>query len=222
MIKSFVLAALLALCVLTACAAGPDYDTIRARAERGDTRAQAVLGEMYANGTGVSRDYAEAAKWWDRSGSAKAQYNIGVLYEQGKGFRQNFAEAARRYRIAADSGLAAAQYNLGVLYDHGKGVKQSDAAAAEWYRRAAQQGHKDAQFNLGALYASGRGVKRSESEAYFWLSLVARAGDRDATRLREQIGESLSPAQRTALDRRAQLASRGLKKGPLDPDLPLP
>ena len=35
-------------------------------AEKGDARAQFNIGYMYANGWGVQRDLAEAAKWYRR------------------------------------------------------------------------------------------------------------------------------------------------------------
>lgn len=201
--KKLPLFAMLALLALPACETHPDVAVIRSKAEHGDARAQAVLGEMYANGNGVPQDYAAAAKWWGRSGIDAALYNLGVMYEQGKGVPQNYAEAARLYRQPAEQGFAAAQYNLGVFYEHGNGVQQDYAQAANWYSRAARQGHPDAQYNLAALYQMGKGVRHDDAESYFWLSLLARSGDRDAELLRDKVAVRLTKQQLSDLNRRA-------------------
>jgi uncharacterized protein len=203
--KKFLLAfSILMLFSLPACALKPDVAAIRAKAESGDARAQAVLGEMYSTGKGVDQDYRKAAEWWSRSTLPAAQYNVGVLYEQGKGVPKSMSEAAKYYRAAADAGFAQAQYNLGVFYEQGRGLPQDAGQAAKWYRKAANQGHADAQFNLAALYGMGKGVKHDDGQAYFWLSLVAKNGDRDAIELRERIAGQLSKQQVSELDKRVQ------------------
>src|SRR6202011_6208195 len=57
-------------------------------ANRGDARAQTVLGFMYANGQGVPQNYGEAAIWYARSaaqGNPTGQYFLGLLYDKGIG-----------------------------------------------------------------------------------------------------------------------------------------
>jgi TPR repeat protein len=39
----------------------------RAHAEQGDAAAQNELGKLYLDGRGVSKDYAEALRWFDKS-----------------------------------------------------------------------------------------------------------------------------------------------------------
>jgi TPR repeat protein len=68
-----------------------DYETVlwlwRPLAERGDAKAQTALGRLYAQGRGVSRDYA-AAMGWDRKasdqGDAEAQEALSRLAAPGK------------------------------------------------------------------------------------------------------------------------------------------
>jgi uncharacterized protein len=46
------------------------------------------LGAMYAGGQGISKDYAEALKWFRLAadqGNARRQYSLGLIYEQGMG-----------------------------------------------------------------------------------------------------------------------------------------
>lgn len=57
-------------------------------AERGNARAQARLGFMYATGRGVPQNYALASYWYRRSaeqGNAVAQHLLGLMYDKGFG-----------------------------------------------------------------------------------------------------------------------------------------
>lgn len=62
------------------------------RAGRGDARAQALLGFMYATGYGVPQDHVAAAHWYDRAareGNPTAQYLLGLMYDKGQGVPQD-------------------------------------------------------------------------------------------------------------------------------------
>jgi TPR repeat protein len=51
-------------------------------ADQGDARAQSDLGYMYGHGLGVSRDAAEAVRWWRlaaEQGIAHAQEMLGHI-----------------------------------------------------------------------------------------------------------------------------------------------
>jgi uncharacterized protein len=57
-------------------------------AERGNARAQSMLGYMYQTGQGVPQAYDAAAYWYTRSaaqGDTTAQYLLGLLYDKGQG-----------------------------------------------------------------------------------------------------------------------------------------
>jgi TPR repeat protein len=76
-------------------------------------------------GEGVTRDYAEALKWYRKAaeqGEANAQSNLGVMYHEGEGTARDYAEAVKWWRKAAEQGHADAQNNLGVMYAAGSGV----------------------------------------------------------------------------------------------------
>lgn len=94
-------------------------------AEKGDLRAQYILGYMHENGHVTNQDFALAAKWYRlaaEQGDAISEISLGLLYEHGKGVAKDFAEAAKLYRSAADRGSARAHYRLGVMYRFGQGV----------------------------------------------------------------------------------------------------
>lgn len=187
----------------------------RSRAEQGDAAAQKLLGDLYASGQGVRRDYKEAAEWFRKAaeqGHAAAQNSLGELCEAGQGVKTSEAEAAAWYRKAAEQGLAGAQYNLAVLHAFGRGVPLNEAEAVQWYRRAAEQGHALAQFNIGQRYQLGRGVPVDLAEAYKWLTLAAPSIT-DAGQLLDELKGTMSRGQIAEGRRRAEQAAAQVPAG---------
>ncbi len=82
----------------------PALRRLREAAEQGDADAQYSLGLIYANGQGVPRDHAEAAKWYRKAaeqGHAKAQYRLGFMYEYGVGVPRDLVLAHMWSNLAA-------------------------------------------------------------------------------------------------------------------------
>ncbi|MBK6758554.1 MAG: sel1 repeat family protein [Moraxellaceae bacterium] len=93
---------------------------------------QFSLGQMYRNGEGVPKDYAQAMSWYLKAaeqGEASAQFNLGLMYEKGRGVPQDDGQAVVWYKKAAEQSHAIAQYNLGVMYAKGVGMPQNDKLA---------------------------------------------------------------------------------------------
>ena len=79
-------------------------ELIRPYAEQGDPEAQFKLGRMYQEGQGVSKDQAEAVKWYRLSAEAGqpfAQNNLGVMYKNGWGVTQDYVQAYFWFSLAA-------------------------------------------------------------------------------------------------------------------------
>jgi TPR repeat protein len=157
-----------------------DYATalplLRPLADQGDANAQVYLGIMYRTGRGVTRNKAEAAKWFHKAadqGLARAQSSLGNMYEFGDGVAQDHGEAAKWYLKAADQGIATAQYRLGDMHSLGRRVAQDYVEAAKWFHKAADQGFAHAQFDLGVMYEKGRGVAQDYLQAHKWLDLAS-------------------------------------------------
>ena len=181
-----------------------DLQRYRKAAEQGEPEAQYQLGNLYARGLGVARNYTEAAKWYRLAadqGYAPAQHWLGHLYARGQGLEtahaeapeplatepgktvpgqqglwSDAAEAAKWWRKAAEQGDAGAQFDLGWLYAHGRGVETNYAQAVAWYRRSAEQGNSAAQHWLGHCFLNGTGVVEDEAEAFRWFRDAAEAG----------------------------------------------
>lgn len=168
----FVLGAAVAL-------AQSDLATLRAQAEAGDPVALNALGNLYANGQGVTRDDAEALRQYTLSAErsyAPANFNLGMMYELGRGVSTDITRAFSYYLKAAQQGFAPAQYNVGNMYAGGLGVGQDNFEAVLWFTQAADQGVAEAQYNLGLAYELGRGVSADAIQAQRWYGLSAEQG----------------------------------------------
>ncbi len=160
------------------------FEATKAKAEKGDARAQFMLGEMYLRHSDVDNVQDK---------TLKAQVE------------QDDAEAVKWFRKAAQQGLADAQFQLGAMYDKGRGVKQDAAEAVEWFRKAAEQGFADAQLGLGAMYERGRGVKQDRVETYAWWNLAVKTR-KDVAPVLRNLERQMTPQQLTeALKRTEEL-----------------
>ena len=152
-----------------------DYlNTYRRLADKGDKKAQYLIGLWYdQSDSGVANTRA-ALEWYVKAAAQDhrlASFRLGIIFQNGRGVKRNYKLAAEWYMQAADAGLSEAQFNLGYLYERGLGVKIDGARAVTWYRRAALQGETGAYRRLGMLYATGRLVELDDAKALFWLSL---------------------------------------------------
>jgi len=76
-------------------------------AKQGDSYAQRFLGASYYLGLGVTRDYAEAAKWYKKAAEQEdrvAQNILGAMYEKGKGISKDFVEAYKWFSLSEETG----------------------------------------------------------------------------------------------------------------------
>ena len=152
------------------------------------------IGVRFAEGKGVTANYDEAAKWYDRAAQAgvvPAIFRLGTLYEKGLSVKKDVEIARRYYMQAAERGNAKAMHNLAVLDADGGGKGANYKNASQWFRKAADRGVADSQFNLGILYARGIGVDQNLAESFKWFSLAAAQGDADSVRKRDDIAKRL-------------------------------
>ena len=94
--------------------ASDNFDSIKAKAEQGDTPAQCILGFCYSDGTGVEKDGVEAVKLYRKAadqGLVDAQSNLGRCYENGIGVEKDDVEAYAFYNLA------------GISYEKARGLR---------------------------------------------------------------------------------------------------
>ena len=157
-----------------------DLAELRRAAERGDANGQFRLGRAYLMGEGVSKDLAEAFKWYRKAaeqGDASAESMVGTFYDSGEGVPQNFTLALKWYRAAAEQGDSFGEVGLAILYGNGRGVRRDDAEALGWILRSAEHGNALGQLKLGGRYMSGVGVPQDYPEAAKWTRKAAEQGN---------------------------------------------
>ena len=108
--------------------------------KQGDAGAQAMIGRIYAQGTGAPRDLRTAAISYEQAaikGHAAAQYQVAKMYANGAGVKQDLARAAEWMEKSAEQGVLWAMFETGQMYKDGKGVAQSNVQALKWMNLAA-------------------------------------------------------------------------------------
>ena len=159
-------------------------ESARAAATNNDAPAEYFLARCYAKGTGVPRDFVQAAEYMRQAaeqGLAAAQNDLGAFYARGRGVKQDYAEAARWYRRAAEQGDALAEYSLGRSLLEGRGVPTNIMEGLQWYQKAAAQNQPDALLALGDIYLNGSGgIQVDRQAAAVWFEKAVAQGRLDA------------------------------------------
>ncbi|XP_042406303.1 ERAD-associated E3 ubiquitin-protein ligase component HRD3-like [Zingiber officinale] len=149
-------------------------------AEKGDPRAMELLGEMYARGAGIEKNYTKAFECFTLASRHKyySAYNgLGYLYVKGYGVAtKNYTKAREYFEKAAANKEPGGHYNLGVLYLKGIGVKRDIAAARNFFLMAANAGQPKALYQLARLFQKGIGFKKNLQVATELYKTVAERG----------------------------------------------
>ena len=172
-------------------------EEVKARAEKGDVKAQVELGRLYWRGLGLNQDFKKAASWYRKGakmGNIDGQYYLASAYEIGKGVEQNTELALMWHSRAAEQGDSRSVVAIGRALSIGApGVERDLAKAAQFYRNAAERGNSVAQYELAQFYYHGSGVEQSYEQAYFWSAVAVRAGYGGYKRFRDLMAAKLPP-----------------------------
>lgn len=90
------------------------YQKLKLLAQLGDSKAQYLLGQMYAFGWGVPKSDEAAIGWFRKA----------AMWSEG-----------------ASDPAAAAEYYVGQSYAEGQGVSKDESESSKWFRRAAEGGY---------------------------------------------------------------------------------
>jgi len=124
------------------------YQLAMPAAEAGDARAQLLVGDLYSNGFGVSRNDDLAFTWFYRSAvqnDPMAQYALGSAYLSGQGAPQDDRQAFLWTEKAANQDLGVAVYRLSQMYRAGKGVKSDPGKARQFALKAEEIAEREMQ-----------------------------------------------------------------------------
>ena len=141
---AIILALLFGLTV-SATAADPSFEEVKAIAEQGNSMRQFMLGNYYRDGQGVRQDYSKAFYWYQKSanqGDSYGQYGMGYAYSNGRGVRQDYSKALEWFKKSAKQNNEYSQSYIGTMYEYGQGVRQNKTTAKEWYGKACDNGYQ--------------------------------------------------------------------------------
>ncbi|AEF84057.1 Sel1 domain protein [Treponema primitia ZAS-2] len=134
-------------------------------ADRNDSKAQYLLGQLYKYGIGVKKDIPLFLEWNEKStatGYKKAQYEYGYSYE----LKGNIPMAFGWYKKSAEQNYSKAQYKLGLYYEDQDEMDE----AFKWYLKAAENGHIESMESLAFCYEKGEGIDKDLEKAKEWYS----------------------------------------------------
>ena len=106
-------------------------------AERGNPRAQTMLGFMYATGQGVPQNY-DAASYWYRlaaeRGDTTAQYLLGLAYDKGQGVPLDEVAAYKWLNLAASRAPKRVREDFARLRNAvASKMSRGQTAEGQWY-----------------------------------------------------------------------------------------
>lgn len=106
-------------------------------AERGNPRAQAMVGFMFATGQGLPQAY-DAAGYWYRlaaeQGDTTAQYLLGLAYDKGQGVPQDDVAAYKWLNLAAANAPKRRRENFAKLRNAvASKMSRGQIAAGQWH-----------------------------------------------------------------------------------------
>ena len=136
-------------------------------AERGEPTAHTLVGRIYAEGLGTSKNSGLAAQWYARGaelGDPEAMLAYGLMLADGQGIDQDRVAAGRYFEAAAAKKHLLANYNLALLFLRGDGKPENPHRALMHMRFAAEFGVVAAQYDLGTMYATGQGTTPTRSK----------------------------------------------------------
>ncbi len=90
-------------------------ESLKNKAQNGDSKAQFELGRCYHEGEGFTKDYQQAVYWFRKAaekGNANAQFYLGLCYYNGEGVAKDEQQAIYWFRKAAEQGDLLAKVTL--------------------------------------------------------------------------------------------------------------
>jgi TPR repeat protein len=143
-----------------------------------DTEPLCTLAQINLGGSVVTRDLAEAARWFTKAaegGCTVSMVNLGVMHLEGSGgLPKDQAKAEAWFQRATDKAPAALGCPFADAYLRGK-VPPNLARTVNWFTMAAEAGCPFSMYSMGVILAEGRGLPKDDAKAAAWF-VKARGG----------------------------------------------
>lgn len=151
--------------------------------EPGHALAQYILGELYTNAIGTSKDYNKAFEYFklaSNQGCEQAQAKIGEFYGHGQIGETDIELALYYTNLAAHKGSINAIYALGYLYYRSNLVEHNYDKARYYFNLADALNVSDSQYYLALMYLYGHGVTKDATALFYYVNKVAGKGNNKA------------------------------------------
>jgi len=155
-------------------------DWLKSSSEKGDSRAQKKLGDIYLSGEGIQKDLNKSFELYRKAalqGNVFAKGSLGRMYFYGYGTQKDTLKAYAWIEEAAEENYDLAQITLGWMYSSGEGVPKNPNRSFELIQNLAMHGNFDAMGILGWKYFTGDGVEKNTDKAFSWFLKSANEGN---------------------------------------------
>ena len=172
-------------------------EELKLLAQRGDTRAQYLMGLLYRDGPLLIPDSRRTKHWLvqaDKQNLPEAQYALGKLLLSDDPEVRDPDEGIRWLKEAAAQGNSWAAYWLGKEYLTGEVLTKDTAKAVDWFTQSAEADNQYAQYMLGKLYLTGQGMTHDQTQAMNWFSRSAAQGNQYAQFFLERQSDLRTPS----------------------------
>jgi TPR repeat protein len=153
---------------------------LKSSADHNHSDASYIYGKRQGDGPIPDRNYAESAKYLERSasqGNTFGAVGFGLLLHRGKGVAKCVDRGFSYIRRSSDAGNALGQAWLGRLIYNGEGVPKDYAEAIRYTRLAVSQGSAMGQAGLGLALSEGKGLPQNLVEATRYFKIAADQGN---------------------------------------------
>ncbi|CAN7040941.1 unnamed protein product [Brassica rapa subsp. trilocularis] len=149
-------------------------------AEKGELRSMKILGEIYAQGTGVERNYTKAFECLTlaaEGGLDSAFTGLGYLYLKGYGVDKNYTKVSLFLKVS-DSEDPSGMYYLGMLYLKGIGVKRDVKKATKYFLVASNAGLPKAMYQIAKMLHAGAELRKNRNMLKLAAAFYKSVGER--------------------------------------------
>lgn len=147
-------------------------------AQKGNAKAQYIIGMLYYLGNYYDEDNEEAVEWFKKAAEQdnyEAQYKLGLCYTNGYGVESNedkanmwYSKSIENLTLLAEAGDSDKQYELALRYYNADGTDEDNEKALHWFKEAAANDNYMAMLHVGECYAKGYGTEQNEDKANRW------------------------------------------------------
>lgn len=149
---------------------------VSASADNGVVEAQYILGKLYEDAFGVTRDTAKAIHYYKLAADQnhlKSKLKFAQLSLMHGSTEQQHQALNILNTLITDKNSSEASLILGDLYLTGQGVPKDEQKGIDLLKKAAETGNREAQYKLGVLMFKGEIIEKNIQRAVYWISISA-------------------------------------------------